>query len=64
MQINAEWHRAHPMAKNPTLDQRLAWHVAHAKACSCREMPEIIRREAVSRGLLEDAPSPDEAAKD
>jgi hypothetical protein len=36
--INAEWHRANRMPKNPTMDQRIAWHVAHAKACGCREI--------------------------
>jgi len=36
--INATWHRAHPMPKNPTLDQRIEWHVAHARACGCREI--------------------------
>jgi hypothetical protein len=36
--INAAWHAAHPMPKNPTLDQRIEWHVAHAKACGCREI--------------------------
>ncbi len=58
--INAEWHRANPMPKNATLDQRVAWHVAHAKACACREMPESIRTEAIRRGL---APADGDAAK-
>jgi hypothetical protein len=26
--INATWHRAHPMPKNPTVDQRIEWHLA------------------------------------
>jgi hypothetical protein len=37
--INAEWHQAHKMPKNPTPAERLEWHVAHAKACACRPMP-------------------------
>jgi hypothetical protein len=41
--LNAAWHRQHPMPKNPTLAQRLRWHVAHAKACACREMPPAIK---------------------
>jgi hypothetical protein len=53
VEINAAWHRANPMPKNPTLDQRIAWHVAHARNCGCREMPEKIRVEAVRRGLIE-----------
>jgi len=36
--LNAEWHRAHKMPKNPTPAQRLDWHVAHAKACACRSL--------------------------
>ena len=53
MKINAEWPRANPMPKNPTLDQRAAWHVAHAQACGCREMPDSIRLEAERRSLIE-----------
>lgn len=37
MPINAEWHRAHQMPKNPTLDQRIEWHIAHTEACACRK---------------------------
>lgn len=38
MPINAEWHRAHVMPKGATPAQRLAWHLAHAKACGCRAL--------------------------
>ncbi|MBN9036546.1 MAG: hypothetical protein J0H53_10775 [Rhizobiales bacterium] len=41
---NAEWHRAHRMPKNPTVEQRIAWHREHAQNCNCREMPESIRK--------------------
>ncbi len=47
--INAEWHRANRMPKNPTEAQRIAWHRAHAANCACREMPESVRK------LLEEA---------
>lgn len=43
--INAEWHLAHRMPKNPTIDERLGWHVAHAKNCDCREMSDKIKLE-------------------
>jgi hypothetical protein len=43
MAINAEWHRAHRMPKNPTLAQRLAWHRDHEKNCACRPMPPALR---------------------
>lgn len=41
--INAEWHRAHVMPKNPTDRQRAEWHYAHALHCGCRELtPSLI----------------------
>ena len=43
MPINAEWHRAHPMPRNPSPSQRLAWHVEHAKFCACRPMPPSLQ---------------------
>lgn len=44
MAINAVWHRAHRMPKNPTPAQRVDWHVDHAKHCGCRAMPDSIQR--------------------
>ena len=41
--LNAAWHESHPMPKNPTTEQRLAWHVAHQKNCGCRAMPAKLR---------------------
>lgn len=43
--LNAEWHRAHRMPKNPTQDQRINWHIAHAAACSCRPIPDKLKAE-------------------
>jgi len=40
---NAAWHERHPMPKKPTTEQRLAWHLAHEKACGCRPMPAKLR---------------------
>lgn len=42
--MNEAWHRAHPMPKNPTEDERARWHEAHARACGCRPIPEGLRR--------------------
>ncbi len=46
--INAEWHAKHKMPKNPTLDQRVKWHLEHARHCGCRpasgEVLEEIRK--------------------
>lgn len=36
--INKEWHARHKMPKNPTGEQRIAWHVDHARNCGCREI--------------------------
>jgi hypothetical protein len=49
--LNADWHRANPIPTNPTLDQRIAWHLEHAKACGCRDIPETLRAEIARRGL-------------
>lgn len=40
--MNAAWHRKHPMPKNPSLEQRVDWHLAHADACGCRRMPPTV----------------------
>jgi hypothetical protein len=43
--INAKWHQQHIMPMGSTLSQRVAWHVAHAKACGCREIPPTVVKE-------------------
>ncbi|MEX0853915.1 MAG: hypothetical protein WD036_11635 [Bauldia sp.] len=53
--INAAWHRAHPMPKTATLDQRIAWHIAHAQACGCREIAGKLRDQMIARGIDVDA---------
>jgi hypothetical protein len=50
MTINARWHVTHPMPKNPTLDQRVRWHLAHAAACACRDLPASVMAELRRRG--------------
>lgn len=49
--INAAWHQAHRMPKNPTLDQRIAWHLAHAQHCGCRAIDGKIKDEMMKRGI-------------
>ena len=39
-QINKEWHTKNKMPKNASDDQRIDWHLAHSKNCSCRGIPE------------------------
>jgi hypothetical protein len=43
--MNATWHRAHPMPPRATLDQRVRWHVAHARHCGCRPVPDPVQVE-------------------
>jgi hypothetical protein len=52
MKLNREWHLAHVMPRNATLEERLSWHLAHAANCACREMPPSIRKELEARGLV------------
>jgi hypothetical protein len=37
--MNAKWHEANPMPKNPTVEQRIRWHLAHQEQCKCRPIP-------------------------
>ena len=45
MKINKEWHMKNKMPKNPTHEERMKWHIEHAKHCTCREIPDSIRKE-------------------
>ena len=40
--LNAAWHKRNPMPRNPTLNQRVTWHLAHARACGCRPIPKSV----------------------
>lgn len=55
MKINAAWHTKHKMPQNPTLDDRVAWHLEHAKMCSCRPLGGKILAEIKKRGVLRDS---------
>jgi hypothetical protein len=49
--INADWHKKNRMPKNATIDQRVKWHVAHIKACGCRDdIPQSVIKELKARG--------------
>lgn len=41
-------HRQHRMPKNPTEEQRIAWHIEHAKHCGCREILEKLKKQKLS----------------
>jgi hypothetical protein len=39
MNINRQWHLTHPIPRNPSLAQRIEWHLTHARECGCRPIP-------------------------
>lgn len=47
--MNREWHEAHPMPPSANLQQRIEWHIAHAAACGCREIPYSIKQALAER---------------
>jgi hypothetical protein len=49
LKINKEWHLKNKMPKNPTLEERINWHIEHAKNCNCREIPGNIKEEINKR---------------
>jgi len=49
--MNKEWHLKNKMPKNPSLDERIKWHVEHAKNCLCRPLGGKILEEIKKRGL-------------
>ena len=53
--MNATWHTQHVMPMGATLSQRVSWHVAHAKACGCREMPASIAAAVKTRATASKA---------
>jgi hypothetical protein len=52
MKLNAEWHRAHPMPKNASFEERVKWHLEHQKHCRCRPgIPQKLAEEMKKRGM-------------
>lgn len=50
--LNAEWHKKHPMPKNPTIEQRIEWHLAHHANCGCHPgFPEKLKEEMKRRKI-------------
>ena len=49
--INKEWHEKNRMPKNPTLDQRVTWHVDHTRNCQCRKLEGKMLEEINKRGI-------------
>ncbi|MFA5052953.1 MAG: hypothetical protein WC565_02770 [Parcubacteria group bacterium] len=51
MKLNAKWHLTHKMPKNPTLDEKVKWHIEHAKNCKCRPLGGKISEEIKKKGI-------------
>ncbi|MCC7030910.1 MAG: hypothetical protein IT257_11450 [Chitinophagaceae bacterium] len=51
MKFNHEWHLKHKMPLKASFEQRLAWHIEHAKHCGCRKPPPKILDEMIKSGI-------------
>ncbi len=52
MNLNSVWHLKHPMPKNPTLDQRITWHLDHVQHCGCRGIPTLLLEKMKERNIM------------
>ena len=43
MKTNKAWHEKNRMPKDPTFEQRMEWHIAHAANCACRLPSDKLR---------------------
>lgn len=50
--LNRAWHMTHKMPPNPTLEQRLHWHLQHSANCGCRTIPPALLAELARRGII------------
>jgi len=49
--LSRDWHREHRMPAKATVEQRLEWHLEHAKYCGCRLIPVKVTDEIEKRGI-------------
>jgi hypothetical protein len=52
--MNAEWHKANVMPQNPSMEERIEWHIGHSEDCGCRPMPSSIAAEVKKRRIVTD----------
>jgi len=43
------------MPENPTMEERIKWHLAHRKNCSCRKIGGKLAKEMKGRGIKFDS---------
>ncbi|WP_420341005.1 putative immunity protein [Thermogemmatispora carboxidivorans] len=48
---NAEWHAKHRLPHHPTLEQRMQWHMEHARRCPCPAQDEDLLEHLKKRYL-------------
>jgi len=39
MLTNTEWHQKHMLPKKSSLQEKVSWHLDHAKHCGCTRIP-------------------------
>ncbi len=49
MKRNDEWHSKNKISENPTIDQRVRWHIEHARHCPCQIVDDEILQEVENR---------------
>ncbi len=49
--MNKTWHDAHHLDPKAKLEERVTWHLEHAEACGCRDIPESIKAVLTERGI-------------
>jgi hypothetical protein len=50
--LNRDWHHRHVMAEAATVDERVKWHLEHAKSCGCRPIPDTVLEEMTKAGVV------------
>ena len=49
--LNRDWHHEHEMPVKATMEQRLEWHLEHARNCGCQPIPVKIAEEMKKRRM-------------
>jgi hypothetical protein len=49
--INRAWHESHRMPSNAGDDERIAWHLDHARHCGCRRIEGGVAALFKTRGI-------------
>lgn len=61
--INRDWHSTHRMPRNATEDERIAWHLEHARMCGCRpiggRLAEVMTARGIEIPVFQPSPPPD-----